>query len=260
MNPPREGDRPDQSLEARDRRLFNRIAQSYVRKDLVRASRVARRQRVLATIRSVPLPKDARILEVGCGAGFGAEYLRGRYGHYVGIDYADNLINFASSENRQENAEFLATNARDFHPAESFDLIFMVGVLHHMTDRRGILQHLRGLLRPSGWLAVNEPQPANPLISWARRVRTRWDDGFSAEQEELRKGELVEDFLSVGFTSVRTRGQGLLSTPFAEVILRPGVITTPLAYASVSFDVCAEATAPGLVSRISWNIIAAAQR
>jgi SAM-dependent methyltransferase len=260
MSPSEESGRMDQSLEARDRELFNRIAQSYVRKDLARASRVARRQRVLATIRSVPLPKDARILEVGCGAGFGAEYLRGRYGQYVGIDYADNLIAFASSENKQENTEFVATNARDFHPSESFDLIFMVGVLHHMSDRRGILQHLSGLLRPGGWLAVNEPQPANPLISWARRMRARWDDGYSSEQEELWKRELVEDFLSAGFTSVRTRGQGLLSTPFAEVMLRPGVIATPLAYASVGFDVCAEATAPGLVSRISWNIIAAAQR
>jgi len=38
------------------------------------------------TMSILPVSGKIDILEVGCGAGFSAEYLRGRYNRYLGID------------------------------------------------------------------------------------------------------------------------------------------------------------------------------
>ncbi len=61
--------------ESRDQALFERVAADYHRKDLLPAHRRARRHRLMQTLRSVELPADCSILEVGCGAGFAADYL-----------------------------------------------------------------------------------------------------------------------------------------------------------------------------------------
>jgi len=58
--------------EAYDRELFNDSAEVYCRKDLLPASRCARKLKLMETVRLVPLPAMGRVLEVGCGAGFAA--------------------------------------------------------------------------------------------------------------------------------------------------------------------------------------------
>ena len=62
---------------AQDRQLFNDIAEHYCGKDRTESSRVARRHRLRQTLELVPLDNARTVLEVGCGAGFSADYLEG---------------------------------------------------------------------------------------------------------------------------------------------------------------------------------------
>ena len=64
--------------EAADKRLFDKIAESYVRKDLTTYCRICRKLRLYKTLKNIPKPITT-LLEVGCGAGFSADYLRGQY-------------------------------------------------------------------------------------------------------------------------------------------------------------------------------------
>ena len=57
--------------EERDRQFFDGIAKAYCRKDLLPASRAARRQRLEQTLKPLPLSSTCRLLEVGCGDGEG---------------------------------------------------------------------------------------------------------------------------------------------------------------------------------------------
>ena len=82
-------------LAAADRARFNAIALEYCRKDLSPAASVARRHRLRQTLRPIVLDGKLSILEVGCGAGFSARYLEGMYSSYTGLDYAENLIEYA---------------------------------------------------------------------------------------------------------------------------------------------------------------------
>ena len=77
-------------LSRADKALFDRIARDYVSKDLKECCRVARRQRLRQTLRSLPVPMG-RILEVGCGGGFTAQYLEGLFESYTGVDHSADI-------------------------------------------------------------------------------------------------------------------------------------------------------------------------
>jgi trans-aconitate methyltransferase len=259
-SPPPSPTPPESAHESKDRALFDRISDAYARKDLAPASRAARRHRLLRTLASVPLSPAADVLEAGCGAGFSAVYLRGRYGTFHGIDYAQGLIDYARQHNAGPGVTFEIANIKDFDPGRRFDVIVMIGVLHHLDDMDAAMRHLATLLKPGGWIAANEPQPANPLIRAARRARTRVDAAYSDEQDQLSGARLRAVYEGAGLANVRVRPQGLLSTPFAEVVLKPQWLTQPLAKVACAADTVAETLLGPALRPLTWNLVATGQK
>lgn len=245
----------DSYREASDRKLFDTIAERYGAKDLAPSSQPARRRRLEQSISAVPIDRFERVLEVGCGAGFGAEYLRGRFGQYIGIDHSERLIEMAVRENSSEGVHFETRSVDDFDPPSSFDLIFMVGVLHHLEDAARSLETMVQWLAPGGYLVANEPQPANPLIRIARRARVRCDGSYSTEQEEISAGELHGLFERAGLEEIVIIPQGFVSTPFAEVVLKPFSVMAPLARFACAVDGLLEKRSYSWLRSLSWNLI-----
>lgn len=240
--------------EAADRALFDRIARDYVRKDLTESCRIAREQRLRQTLR----PLGARVghlLEVGCGGGFAARYLDGLYETYTGVDHSEELIGYARQYNAGPGREFLSANIKDFETSRRFDVVLMVGVLHHMPDPAGILAQLRALLTPAGIVVVNEPQRGNPGISALRWIRKRVDSSYSPDQVEFSEGELRELFERSGY-DVQSYPQGLLSTPFAETQPFPHVVSRMLSRFATRLDPALERIMQGSPARrLAWNAV-----
>jgi trans-aconitate methyltransferase len=246
--------------EDRDQELFGQISDKYCQKDLHYPSRLARRQRLLHTLRSAPSGLNGDLLEIGCGAGFAVPYLENRFESYCGVDYADNLIRYAQAHNAGPGVEFVTANLKDFDPGRQFDLIFAIGVLHHLDDLDSALRHVVGLLKPGGWLAVNEPHPGNPLVSLARRCRKKVDSQYSDEQTEMTATQLREAYEAAGLQNIGVFPQGLFSTPFAEVAVKPQFLTVPMSAAACLMDKVCERTLGPVLRRVSWNLIAVGQR
>lgn len=242
--------------EARDRALFDGIATNYTRKDLHATAAVARRQRLLRTVAAAPLPQQPALLEAGCGAGFSARYLEGRFGRFVGIDYADNLITAARRHNDVPNAHFETANIKHLDLDASFDAVVMIGVLHHLDDMPAAVEQLVKTLKPGGWILANEPQSGNPLIRGARAIRKRMDGGYSDEQDQLSARQLCSLYENAGLADVAVVPQGVFSTPLAEVPLGPTWLTKPIAHACCLADTLIEKACPWLIHRVSWNLIA----
>lgn len=160
---------------SRDRALFDRIASSYARKDLYEPSRIARQVRLWQTIGATTPGPDVDILEVGCGAGFAAQYLRGRVATYTGIDYSEELIRFAGELDLGPDVQFHPVDLHEWRPSHPYDVIFAIGVLHHMPDIPRALAAIKSMLKPGGQLVVNEPQPANVIFHWLRKLRAMVD-------------------------------------------------------------------------------------
>lgn len=255
----------DTSTESRhaaaDRALFDRIAATYCKKDLHGPSRIARQHRLRATLRRIPAQSpSASLLEVGCACGYSVEYLKKTGGHYVGLDYAQALIDFARQRHQTPNVAFVTSDIAEFAPDQPFDVIFLIGVLHHFDELGQRLTHMRDMLKPGGWLVANEPQSSNLVISLARSIRGRLDASYSAEQHYFAPNELKQAMGDAGFTQCGVWPQGLLSTPFAEVMLKPAWLMNVLARMAVCGDIVLEGLLGRYAMPVSWNVVAAGRR
>jgi 2-polyprenyl-3-methyl-5-hydroxy-6-metoxy-1,4-benzoquinol methylase len=242
--------------EARDRALFNAISARYAQKDLIASSRGARAHRLQETLKSAlaAIPQ-ARILELGCGAGFSARYLSGSYGEYVGVDYADELIRYAQEHNAVAGARFQCANLQDLTFKHEFDIAVMIGVLHHLPDPIEALRKIAQFLRPGGLIVANEPQSGNVLISALRAARKTLDPAYSKDQREFSHRELLDMFLAAGLSEVSARAQGLISTPFAEVPLKPAGLFAGIARLGCYIDSGLQNRLPHALLPVAWNVI-----
>lgn len=242
------------STEDQDRALFDRIASSYAQKDLRESSRLAREQRLRQTVKTLG-GRLGHVLEVGCGAGFTARYLEGSYDSYTGVDYSSELVRYAQLHNGGPEREFVCANIKDYAPPRRFDVILMVGVLHHIPDAAEALANLRRLLTADGVVVANEPQRGNPAISALRWVRKRVDRNYSSDQVEFSEPELLALFERSGY-DVECFPQGVFTTPFAETKPLPDRMSLTLSRLAAAVDPALERLIAGRrARRLAWNVV-----
>ena len=242
-----------------DKKLFDDIAANYVKKDLTPYCRIARKQRLERSLKGIKLPIK-NMLEVGCGAGFTVDYLKDKYVNYTGVDYSKNLINYAIEHNGSTGVKFECLNINEFDSGIKFDVILMIGVLHHIPEPEDAIETLARILSPQGTIVVNEPQSGNPLIGLLRKIRKKIDNNYSEDQVEFTEDEIRSIFERCGY-DVKTYSQGILSTPLAESKILPGFIGMPLAWIAVILDPLLEKLfSISFLKNLTWNVVAQARQ
>jgi SAM-dependent methyltransferase len=100
----------------------------------------------------------ARVLDLGCGAGYGTAELAGRGRTAMGIDLAPEAIDHARSAYPLANISFVpaSVTAVPFRDG-SFDLITAFEVIEHLDNWRALLSEGRRLLHPNGFFLVSTP-------------------------------------------------------------------------------------------------------
>jgi hypothetical protein len=100
----------------------------------------------------------ARVLDLGCGAGYGTAELAERARSAMGIDLAPEAVSHASSTYPLANLSFVpaSVTAVPFRDG-SFDLITAFEVIEHLDDWRALLSESRRLLHPQGVFLVSTP-------------------------------------------------------------------------------------------------------
>ena len=104
------------------------------------------------------LAAGGRVLDIGCGTGYGTAELAQSARSATGIDISSDAIVYAQEHYPLPNATFLAVSATSlpFLPA-SFDLITAFEVIEHLDDWKDLLIEVRRLLHPSGTFLVSTP-------------------------------------------------------------------------------------------------------
>jgi SAM-dependent methyltransferase len=135
-----------------ERIIYDRMAEHDTKHWWYRA-----RRKILATIiaRSVTLPADARILEIGCGTGHNLSMLA-QFGHVdaIEIDPAARAIAAGRLGRPVGDAPLpMLTGVGE----GQYDLIALLDVLEHIEDDHAALIGIKRLLRPGGRLLITVP-------------------------------------------------------------------------------------------------------
>lgn len=97
-----------------------------------------------------------RVLDLGCGTGYGTAELARHATEAVGVDIAPEAIDYASAQYR--SARFVLASAEDvpLHDA-SFDVVVAFELIEHLSNWRALLEQTRRVLHPGGLFIVSTP-------------------------------------------------------------------------------------------------------
>jgi SAM-dependent methyltransferase len=115
------------------------------------------RRRILSELieREVPLPADARILEIGCGTGHNFEML-GRFGRVEAIEVDDEARALSSSRLGREVGSSPLPELPGIADG-SYHLIALLDVLEHIEEDRASLASIKRKLAPNGRVLLTVP-------------------------------------------------------------------------------------------------------
>lgn len=99
-----------------------------------------------------------RVLDVGCGTGYGSAMVAARVGEVVGIDSSEEAVARAKAKHQLDNVEFVAMPATELRfPDGSFDAAYSIQVIEHIEDVELHLSEVGRVLRPGGKFVVATP-------------------------------------------------------------------------------------------------------
>jgi SAM-dependent methyltransferase len=104
------------------------------------------------------LARAKRVLDAGCGAGYGSAELAHVAMSVVGADIAAEAVEFAREHYRLPNLVFERAACSNLpHRDGSFDLVVAFEVIEHLANWREFLLEVRRVLAPSGQFVVSTP-------------------------------------------------------------------------------------------------------
>lgn len=130
-------------------------------------------QKRLALVRRW-LPAQARVLDVGCAAGYFLRVVQG-LGHDVhGVELSPSIAKEAVAALGADRIHIGtldgAVAAMDYRP-QSFDLVSLWDVIEHIPDPQAVLRKIRELTKPGGRLLL---ETQNVASRWAALLGPRW--------------------------------------------------------------------------------------
>ncbi|ATQ44345.1 class I SAM-dependent methyltransferase [Caulobacter mirabilis] len=165
----------------------------------------AGRRRILTgLIGDLPLPSDARILEVGCGAGGNIGMLR-RFGSVRAMEPDAPSRAYASERHDMTVDDGRLPDGTPYAPA-SFDAVCAFDVVEHVDDDAATVSALARLLDRSGYLVVTVP-----AYGWM------WSAHDEAHHHKRRYGraQMEQLFRDAGLEIVRASYFNSLLLPLA---------------------------------------------
>ena len=163
-----------------------------------------------------PVSSPQRILDVGCGPGYVAEYFP--KSDYVGFDVNEEYIKYANQK-YGKRGRFFCQELDDLSikNLEPFDLIIMNGLIHHLTDAQVVklLQLAKCVLRSRGTIVTLDGCYVKGQSSIAKKL-------LSCDRGKYVREEMHYRFLaSKVFDSVTVHiRHDLMLIPYTYIILQ----------------------------------------
>lgn len=139
-------------------------------------------------------------LEVGCGRGHKTPYLVEGEAELVSFDIAPRTAKLASIRNPSSRHAFLAGDAERLpFASESFDAVYLLSVLHHLSSMQRAIEEASRVSKPGGKVVVFDPNGRSLIAKIVRRLAIRHRHPLYAE-EPLAPDEILETLRHNGYT------------------------------------------------------------
>lgn len=107
---------------------------------------------------AAPMARGARVLDLGCGAGYGSHILYNAGARSVlGVDISEEAVEYARGRYGAGGLEFAVMDARRLEAGRSFDLVVAFEVLEHVADHGTLLDSAKAALKRRGRLVISTP-------------------------------------------------------------------------------------------------------
>jgi SAM-dependent methyltransferase len=120
----------------------------------------ARRDLVIEAIRSAPVPRMHRALEVGPGSGIYLPALCERFDHVTALDLEQaHIAQLKQTVGGLPNLELVVGDLSRQQWGERFDLVLCSEVIEHVPDPPSFMAGLARAVEPGGMMILSTPQP-----------------------------------------------------------------------------------------------------
>lgn len=144
-----------------------------------------------------------RVLDLGCGVGYGSRQLARRARRVVALDHSPAAVGYARSEHGAAAVEHLAADGRALpFPAGSFDWVICFELIEHVSEGEELLAEIRRVLAADGQLLLSTPN--RPVYSEARG----YQNPFHQREYDTRE---LRALLAEHFVRVSLFGQWLVA-------------------------------------------------
>ena len=137
------------------------------------------------------LAKGKKVLDLGCGLGYGSEILAENAESVIGVDIDSDAVNTAFQSHKRENLSFLTIDEKDRDMAifekNSFDIVVSFQVIEHVKDDNLYLSSIKRVLKNNGEIYITTPNRTARVLD----IQHPWNHHHLREYSS---GELVSLF------------------------------------------------------------------